>query len=139
MASSVSLGWTMMLMLERPNEAFVTGVCGVVAPEVAGPVVAVGPPGAPTAVVPGAVVLFVTACCAVGVGGCRNSLGVRIHNQAIRAQPAMSAQREGGSEPVVAVNFSQADLMGDGIDYTVAGAPGALAAVNLKMLRAEPY
>ena len=128
-----------MLMLERPNEAFATGICGVVAPDCAGPMLAVGPPGAATAVVPGAVVLFVTVCCAVGAAGCRNSLGVRIHSQAIRAQPAMSAQREGGSKPVVVVNFSQADLMGDGIDYTVAGAPGAVAAVNLKMLRAEPY
>ena len=58
-----------MLMLERPNEAFATGICGVVAPDVAGPVVAVGLPRAPTDVVPGAVVLFVTACCAVGGPG----------------------------------------------------------------------
>jgi hypothetical protein len=119
----VSLGWTMMLMLERPNEALATEGCGVVAPDV-GPAVAVGLPGLPTAVIPGAVVLFVTTCCAVGADGCRNSLGVRIHSQAISAQPAMSAQREGGSERVVVVNFRQADLMGDGIDYTVAGAPG---------------
>ena len=37
----------------------------------------------------------------------------------------MSAQREGGSERVAMMNLSQADLIGDGIDYTVAGHPGA--------------
>jgi hypothetical protein len=49
----------MMLILEGPNEVFETGGCGDVAPGIAGSVVAVGPPGLPTAVVPGFVVLFV--------------------------------------------------------------------------------
>ena len=39
-------------------------------------------------------------------------------------QPAMRAQREGGSERAAVVNLSQADLMGDGIDYTVRGTGG---------------
>jgi hypothetical protein len=62
MASSVSLGWTMMLMLERPKAAFATEACRVVAPDVAGPVLEVGPPGTPTAGAPDAAVLFRGAC-----------------------------------------------------------------------------
>jgi hypothetical protein len=44
-----------------------------------------------------------------------------MHNHARKTQPTMSAQREGGSVRVVVMNLSQADLIGDGIDYTVAG------------------
>ena len=40
------------------------------------------------------------------------------------AQPAMRAQREGGSERAAVVNLGQADLVGDGIDYTVRGLLG---------------
>ena len=47
-----------------------------------------------------------------------------MHSQAMMAQPAMRAQREGGSERTAVVNLGQADLMGDGIDYTVGGAWG---------------
>jgi hypothetical protein len=64
---------------------------------------------------------------------------VRIHNQAMMAQPAMRAQREGGSERAAVVNLGQADLMGDGIDYTVRGAPSFAASVDLEDIRAEPY
>ena len=46
-----------------------------------------------------------------------------MQSHARKVHPAMSAQREGGSLPAVVVNFCQADLMGDGIDYTVR-APG---------------
>jgi hypothetical protein len=45
------------------------------------------------------------------------------------AQPAMRAQREGGSERAAVVNLGQADLMGDGIDYTVRGTPREREAV----------
>jgi hypothetical protein len=36
----------------------------------------------------------------------------------------MRAQREGGSERAAVMNLNQADLMGDGIDYTVRGTRG---------------
>ena len=122
-----------MLMLERPNEALVAGglegapvVAGVVEDS---PAVAAVPGGAP----------FVGApCCAVGTGGCRNSDGVLMNNHARKAQPTMMAQREGGSVRTAVTIFWEADLIGDGIDYTVAGT-GAAAPVKQKMLRAEPY
>jgi hypothetical protein len=46
----------------------------------------------------------------------------------------MRAQREGGSERAAVVNFGQADLMGDGIDYTVrgTGAVSPLVPENVK-------
>jgi hypothetical protein len=51
----------------------------------------------------------------------------------MKTQPAMIAQREGGSERAAVVNLSQADLMGNGIDYTVKGAPSLAASVYRKM------
>ena len=48
----------------------------------------------------------------------------------------MSAHREGGSLRAAVVNFSQADWVGDGIDYTV-GDSGQRA--WLAGERAEPY
>ncbi len=47
--------------------------------------------------------------------------------------PTMSAQRDGGSVRAAVMNLGQADLMGDGIDYTVAGTPGAYAPVDQRM------
>jgi len=58
------------------------------------------------------------------VGGCLSSDGVRMHNQASAAPPASSAQRDRGTARRVVLNLSQADLKGDGIDYTVADPPG---------------
>ena len=55
--------------------------------------------------------------------GCRNSDGVRINSHAKKMPLTMSAQREGGSVRAAVRNLGQADLMGDGIDYTVR-APG---------------
>jgi hypothetical protein len=39
--------------------------------------------------------------------------------------PTIKAQREGGSVRATVMNLGQADLMGDGIDYTVK-APGGV-------------
>ncbi len=129
MASSVSLGWTMMLMLERPKEARATGGCDV-APGAAGVVEVDAPPGAlragpavPAAVAPRAESSFATACWAGAAAGCRNSDGVRIKSQAKKAPHKMSAQRDGGRLRTFVTKSGRADLMGDGIDYTVR-APG---------------
>ena len=47
----------------------------------------------------------------------------------------MSAQREGGSVRVVVMNLTQADLIGDGIDYTVGGHRAPYALVDQKNVK----